>query len=180
MADSVILENFGIVVGYLKGDRLPPALASTQLCSRCAVLLASHRPGKADADFDRQLYTDVVSFAFGSAVDCQIDVAAFFKTDVVAFPSKCHAEVVKRAQMRRSRWCDGCGQMINAAVAREATTTALAGCDAGGRGALLRQVGLFAPVRHEQDAVDVLEVDGFGAVAHGFEQRSEAQVSGLA
>ena len=70
--------------------------------------------------------------------------------------------------------------MINAVVAREATTTALAGCDARRRGALLRQVGLFAPVRHEQDAVDVLEVDGFGAVTHGLEERPEAQVSGLA
>ncbi|MBK7582067.1 MAG: hypothetical protein IPI67_17905 [Myxococcales bacterium] len=32
----------------------------------------------------------------------------------------------------------------------------------------------------EQDAVDLLQVDGFGAVAHGFEQGAEAEVSGAA
>ncbi len=39
---------------------------------------------------------------------------------------------------------------------------------------LLGQVDLLAPVGLEEDAVDLLQVDGFGAVAHGLEQGTEA------
>ena len=40
------------------------------------------------------------------------------------------------------------------------------------------QVDLFAPVGLQEDAVDLLQVDGFGAVAHGLEHGAEAEVSG--
>lgn len=43
---------------------------------------------------------------------------------------------------------------------------------------LLGQVDLPAPVGLQEDAVDLLEVDGFGAVAHGLEQDAQAEVSG--
>jgi hypothetical protein len=33
-------------------------------------------------------------------------------------------------------------------------------------------------MRLKQDAVDLFQVDGFGAIAHGFESGAEAQVSG--
>jgi hypothetical protein len=52
------------------------------------------------------------------------------------------------------------------------------GC--GWRRSSVRQVDLLAPVGLKQDAVDLLELDGLGAVAHGFEQRGEAEISGLA
>ena len=35
-----------------------------------------------------------------------------------------------------------------------------------GAGRLLRQIELLAPVRLQKDAVDLLELDGSGAVAH--------------
>ena len=41
----------------------------------------------------------------------------------------------------------------------------------------MRQVGVLAPVRLQEDAVDLLQVDGFGAIAHGLEQGTEAEVS---
>jgi hypothetical protein len=44
----------------------------------------------------------------------------------------------------------------------------------------VRQVEFLAPVRLEQDAVDLFELDDFGAIAHGLEQRAEAEVSGFA
>ena len=43
--------------------------------------------------------------------------------------------------------------------------------DASGR------VAVLSPVRLEQDAVDLLEVDGLGAVSDGLEQSAEAEVA---
>ncbi len=45
---------------------------------------------------------------------------------------------------------------------------------------LVRQVGLLAPVGLKQDAVDLFEVDGFDAVAHGLEHGAEAEIFGPA
>ena len=44
----------------------------------------------------------------------------------------------------------------------------------------MRQVDLLAPVGLKQDAVDLLELDGFGAVAHGLEQGAKTEISRLA
>src|SRR5687768_13644256 len=69
--------------------------------------------------------------------------------------------------------------MSNAAAAPES-------CDGVGRSGRgwrrrsVRQVDLLAPVRLEQDAIDLLELDGFGAVADGFEQGAQAEISRLA
>jgi len=43
---------------------------------------------------------------------------------------------------------------------------------------LLGQVDLSAPVGLQEDTVDLFEVDGFGAVAFGFEQGAQTEVSG--
>jgi hypothetical protein len=40
------------------------------------------------------------------------------------------------------------------------------------------EIGVVAPVGLEQDTVDLLEIDAFGLVAHGFEQTGQAQVAG--
>ena len=42
------------------------------------------------------------------------------------------------------------------------------------------EIGVVAPVGLEQDAVDLLEIDAFGLVAHGFEQTGQATVAGAA
>jgi hypothetical protein len=44
----------------------------------------------------------------------------------------------------------------------------------------VRQVEFLAPVGLQQDAIDLLELDGFGAIAYGLEQGAEAEVSGFA
>lgn len=44
------------------------------------------------------------------------------------------------------------------------------------RHGLLREVDLLAPVGLEKDSIDLLEVDGFGAVSDGLEQGAEAEV----
>jgi hypothetical protein len=38
-------------------------------------------------------------------------------------------------------------------------------------------VGVVPPVGLEEDGVDLLEIDGFGLVAHGFDERADAEVS---
>lgn len=70
--------------------------------------------------------------------------------------------------------------MGNAAAARAGAATALAvravvlaACQCG-RSISLRQWGW------SKTQVDLLELDGFGAIAHGLEQGAEAEVSGLA
>ena len=35
----------------------------------------------------------------------------------------------------------------------------------------------MSPVRLEQDGVDLFEIDGFGLIAHGFDQCADAEVS---
>ena len=43
-----------------------------------------------------------------------------------------------------------------------------------------RAVAVLAPMGLEEDAVDLLEIDEADLVAHGFEQRAQAEVAGAA
>ncbi len=41
----------------------------------------------------------------------------------------------------------------------------------------VQEIGFAPPMGLEQDAVDVGQIDGFGVVADGFEQRGDAQIA---